>query len=336
MDHDYTLRCYEDNIRGIAQDFFRARMECPDSFPIDQVGERAIIVVANHSGMGLSWDNIILDFLIYDLLLRRFGDPVMAIGHKPVRLVDPLLISHRTVTPFGIADWWKRIGCVPATYQAFEQAVVARRIVLVSPEGVAGIAKGPHRRYQLQRFSTSFLRLAHRHGALIVPVSVVNGEYLNPLNLSFATINRIGRRLGFPFVPIGLGALQAMLPAAYLAPFPARLTYVVDPAVDVAPSADIPSSDVLRAEAQSFRRCHQLRLKRDVACYHQPYDLVSWLRHLRAARDRRALIPLFWPGMFLRAAGEPRWLAVLYAIPFGYPLIRIARHVIRRSARRSP
>lgn len=330
MDHDYTLRCYEDNIRGIAEDFFRARLVFPDNFPIGDIGERAIIVVANHSGMGLSWDNIILDFLIYDLLLRRFGDPAIAVCHKPVRLVDPLLISHKTVTPFGIADWWRRIGCVPATYQAFEQAVVAKQIVLVSPEGVAGIAKGPRRRYQLQRFSTSFLRLAHQHGALIIPVSVVNGEYLNPLNWSFGRINRIGRRLGFPFVPIGLGALQAMLPAAYLAPFPARLTYVVHPAIDIAPSTDALSSEVLHAEAESFRQCHQLRLTRDVASYHQPYELRSWLRHLRAARDRRASIPLFWPAMFLRTAGEPSWLALLYAIPFGFPLLQLARYVIRR------
>lgn len=320
QDSAYVLRCYEENLRPIATDYFGARLITPENFPVDQVGRRPVIVVTNHSGMGLSWDNIILDFLIYDLLRAAFDDAQRAVSLKPVRLVDPLFISHGTVTPFGIRDWWARLGCVAATSANFAAAVQARRIVLVSPEGVNGIAKGPLRKYKLQPFSSSFLRMAHAYGALVVPVSVVNAEYLNPWNISLSWVNALGRWFGFPFVPIGTGILQALLPATYLNPRPARLAYVVHQAMDFA-AGNFPSHAELRAEAEAVRQEHQVRLAAQVQAYHVPYNRPSRSKMMR---------PFFWHEMFLRTAGEPGWLAVLYKVPLGYPLIWLARRLTRR------
>ncbi len=318
MDPDYCRRCFEENLRPIAEDYFGARLIDPDNFPLAEVGRRPIIVVANHSGMGLSWDNIILDFLLYDLMRAQVGAQ-QAIAQKAVRLVDPLFISHVTVAPFGLRGWWSRIGCVAATSANFEQAMAARRIVIVSPEGVAGISKGAGRRYRLQRFSSSFLRMAHAHGALVVPVSVVNGEYLNPLNVSWSWLNRIGRWFGFPFVPVGTGMLQALIPAAYLNPRPARLTYVVHEPVDFDVDP-LRSHDQLTAEAETFRQAHQIRLDAAVKTYDLP----------RAQTAKPGRSPFFWHEMFLKTAGDSAWLAILYKIPLGYPLIWLARRIARR------
>lgn len=323
QDSAYTLRCFEENLRPIAEHYFGAQLVAPENFPIDQVGKRAILLVGNHSGMGLSWDNIILDFLVYDQLRTAFGDARRAIDTKPVRLVDSLFLSHNTVALFGIKDWWRRIGCVAATSVNMEAAVRERRIVILSPEGVAGIAKGPHRRYQLQRFSSSFLRMAHTYGALVVPVSIVNAEYLNPWNISLSWVNALGRRLGFPFIPIGGAALQALLPATYLTPRRAKLTYVLHPPIEFEGNTARTYFE-LKAEAEVFRQVHQTRLHAEVRAHHRPYNEAS-----RGADQtlNKILRPHRWHELFLKTAGEPGWLAALYKLPLGYPAIAISRRL---------
>lgn len=322
-DPGYIRACYEENLRFIATEFFRARMVGAENLPLAEVGKRPIILVANHSGMGLSWDNIILDFLVYDRLLQASGDADWAIANKVVRLVDPLLISRQTVQPFGIADWFAKTGCVAASSANFEAAMRENRIVLVSPEGVAGIAKGPWRKYRLQPFSSSFLRMAHAFGALVVPVSVVNAEYLNPWNICLGWVNAVGRRLGFPFSPLGFAAFQALLPATYLTPRPARLTYVVHPAE----TFDAPSDP--KAEAEAFRRRQQVRLDEAVCQYHAPYDLRSLFDGFRTSKRRKLYSPFFWHEMFLKTASKPAWMGLLYKIPLGYGLIALANRWVR-------
>jgi 1-acyl-sn-glycerol-3-phosphate acyltransferase len=326
QDRAYALRCFEENLRPIAELYFGAELIAPENLPLDRVGEKAIILFANHSGMGLSWDNIILDFLVYDRLRAALGAD-HAIELKPVRLVDPLFLSHRTVDLFGIKDWWRRMGCVAATSANFEAAVQQRRIIIVSPEGTAGIAKGPRKRYQLQRFSSSLLRMAHMHGALLVPVSIVNAEYLNPWNISLPWVNAVGRRLGFPFVPLGSGALQALLPATYLNPRPAKLTYVVHPALEFEGGVTNTRAE-LQEEAESFRHAHQARLNADVLAYHGPYNKLT---RKRGQNSDSTLRPHRWHEMFLKTAGEPDWLASLYKLPVGYPVIAAARRLSRKS-----
>jgi 1-acyl-sn-glycerol-3-phosphate acyltransferase len=317
QDSAYTLQCFEENLRPIAEQYFGAEMVGAENLPVEEVGKRAIVLVGNHSGMGLSWDNIVLDFLVYDRLVAAWGDVERAVEAKPVRMVDSLFLTHETLALFGIRDWWRRTGCEAATSANLEAAVRGRRIVIVSPEGVAGIAKGPRRRYQLQRFSSSFLRMAHAYGALVVPVSVVNAEDLNPWNVSVGWVNRLGRRLGFPFVPLGAAVLQAVLPATYLTPRRVKLTYVLHPAIAFEGGV-VKTYAELRAEAEAFRREQQVRLDAAVAAYGR--------RGREGAKElAEGLRPGRWHEMFLRTAGEPWWLAALYKVPLGYPAIAVAR-----------
>jgi len=333
FDPAYTERCFEENLRFLAEEYFRARLIGEQHLPLDQIGKRAIIVVANHSGMGLSWDNIILDFLLYDLLKRHHGgDGARAVRAKVVRIVDPLLVSHTMVRPFGIADWWTRIRALPATFANFERAVQDKQMILVSPEGVAGIAKGYHRRYRLQRYSSGFLALAHKYGATVVPTSVVNAEYLRPYNYSFEPTNRWARKIGMPFLPLGLGLPQLLFPATYLTAWPAKLTYVLHEPIEYLADEVARSRDALAAETRSFAERHQALLLRAVAAHHAPFDLTSLWRSFRASRRKRMYLPFFWHEMFLRTAGVPKAWAPLFKVPAGYPLIWAARRLGGRGA----
>jgi 1-acyl-sn-glycerol-3-phosphate acyltransferase len=328
FDPAYTLRCYEENMRFIACEYFRARLVGAEHFPIEQIGRRAIIVVSNHSGMGLSWDQIILDFLIYDLLRERLGDAATAIENKVVRLIDPLLISHTTVAPFSIDRWFSRIGCRPASYANFEKAVRERAIISIAPEGVAGIAKGFHRKYRLQRYATSFLRLAQQYGAVIVPISVVNAEYVRPFNYCNPTINRIGRVFGLPFVPLGFGMLQFLFPATYLTPFPAKLTYVVHPPQTIDVLEKPIAETALLQQVERFRDIGQRRLDAAVKMHHRPFDFGEILKRFRTSRNRKMFIPFFWHEMFLATAGAPSLIVHLHKIPLAFPLIWGAKRLV--------
>ncbi|MBK8396424.1 MAG: 1-acyl-sn-glycerol-3-phosphate acyltransferase [Leptospiraceae bacterium] len=77
--------------------------------------------------------------------------------------------------------FWKRVGGVDATLDNFDSMMKLKESnVLIFPEGIAGIGKGFDKRYQLQQFSSSFIRMAIKYKTDIIPVSVVNGEYINP------------------------------------------------------------------------------------------------------------------------------------------------------------
>ena len=108
--------------------------------------------------------------------------------------------------------------------------------------------------------------------------------------------------------------------ATYLAPRPARLTYVVHEAIDFS-AVRFPSHAELRAEAEAFRQDHQARLTAQVQEHHAPYNRAPKGRMMRS---------FFWHEMFLKTAGEPGWLARLYKVPLGYPLIWLARRFTPR------
>jgi hypothetical protein len=200
---------------------------------------------------------------------------------------------------------------------------------------VAGIAKGFHRRYRLQRYATSFMRLAHRYGAVVVPVSVVNAEYVRPFNYCMPAIDRIGRAFGLPFVPLGLGMLQFLIPANYLTPMPAKLTYVVHPPqlIDI---AEHPMSDdaIVRA-VEDFRSVQQHELDASVRAHHRPFGLRELATRFWTAKERKWFFPFFWHEMFLTTAGVPAAIAHLHKVPLAYPLIWAAKRLakIARNAR---
>jgi len=100
--------------------------------------------------------------------------------------------------------------------------------VLIYPEGLRGIGKGFENRYELQRVSSSIVRMALKYKTDIVHFASINAEYIHPFAFRSEWLNRIGKRLlGLPFLPLTiLLPLILIQPWVFYMAFPANLTFV--------------------------------------------------------------------------------------------------------------
>ena len=261
--------------------------------------ERPVILVSNHSGMTYPWDALMFGAGLF----RRMGYDF----RKTVRpLAAPVLSQTPIMNPYLFNNLWKKIGGIDATYLNFETMMnYPDSNVLIFPEGIPGIGKGWNRRYELQPFATSFVRMSLKYKTDVQPFYCVNGENINPHCYSFDAINKLTRKLGFSFFPIGL--LLLILPwqpwLLYYA-FPAKLTYVRGQRLRPFEWFDKPYEDVTEEEIKSIRdRIHaamQKELNQSVAEYGQkPYE---WREHfgyvLKNWRKFPFFLPWGWPLLF--------------------------------------
>ena len=254
--------------------------------------------------------------------------------------------------PYGIADFWRRGGGVDMTFDNFDRLLSRGDRVLYFPEGVPGIGKGFNRRYQLQRFSSSFVLLAARHRAPVLPLYVINAEWLHPFGYCVPPLDWVMQRLFLvPFLPIPIGLLAVLMPWMWFLAFPCKLVFVVGEPIDVegalraegVTDLESPSRDKLRRAAERVRASMQHELTQLVAKHGKTrYGFTSLWRALRRARPRAIrATPLGWPLAFLqqeRDAHRPPARNRLHAIvrdldlaafylPFGWPLLTLARRL---------
>jgi 1-acyl-sn-glycerol-3-phosphate acyltransferase len=124
--------------------------------------------------------------------------------------------------PFGLDNWWRKFGAVDQTYLNFDRILARGGRVIYYPEGIPGIGKGFNRRYRLQRFQPSFVKLAARYNVPVLPVYGINAEWINPANLTFRWIDRLSSRLlGIPFIPLPL-IILAVFPFFFLLCIPVQ------------------------------------------------------------------------------------------------------------------
>jgi 1-acyl-sn-glycerol-3-phosphate acyltransferase len=325
-DKEYTQRFYEEDMRHLIDDYFRVEVRNEQHAPLGDLGERPIIFIANHSAMGMSWDNIVFDAVMYRLLEEYHQSSENALDRKPRRLIDPLLIGGKqSLNLFSIKDWWEKIGCLPASLKSYEYLLERKIPVFVSPEGTDASSKSFTKRYRLQPFSTSFILMAMKYDAEVVPVTITNAEYTRPFNFRIDVLHRFVRRyLGMPLFPIGPAVTQVLFPATYLTPYPVKLIYEFQQPVRFQGDAETVTRDELKRMAEEFRQKFQLVVDDSVRKYHRPYDLVSFLKRFVESPNRRLMIPFFWHGKFLKTAGYPSWMALAYKVPFGFPLVKLA------------
>jgi 1-acyl-sn-glycerol-3-phosphate acyltransferase len=254
--------------------------------------------------------------------------------------------------PFGIADFWRRGGGVDMTFDNFDRLLARGDRVLYFPEGVPGIGKGFNRRYQLQRFSSSFVLLSARHETPVLPLYIINAEWLHPFGYCVPPLDWVMQRLFLvPFLPIPIGLLAVLMPWMWFLAFPCKLVFVVGEPLDVAGALraegvtdlECPPRDKLRRAAERIRATMQKELTALVAVHGKTrYGFPSLWRALRRARPRAIrATPLGWPLAFLqkeRDAHRPPARNRLHAIlrdldlaafymPFGWPLLTLARHL---------
>lgn len=323
--------------------WFRAEIVGADRIP----ARGPLILASNHSGNAFPYDGIVLDAMLW----RRDG---MRDEAKIRTSYEYQLSLHWWLRPFGIADFWRRGGGVDMTFDNFDRLLTRGDRVLYFPEGVPGIGKGFNRRYQLQRFSTSFVLLAARHRTPVIPIHIINAEWVHPFGYTFRPLDWLMARLfGVPFLPLPIGLLAIVFPWIWYLAFPARLVFVVGEPLDVEAAlraegiadGDHPSRTQLRRAADRIRHQMQRELDACVATHGRTrYGFRSLARALRAARPHRLrLTPLGWPLAFVqherdrhRPPARSRlrallrdWDLIAYYLPFGWPLLSLARAVRR-------
>ena len=203
--------------------YFRARVIGAEKLP----AHGPAVIATNHSGTAFPYDAIVFDFALW----RREGLRPEA---KCRSVFEKELTLAWWMRPFGVDNLWRRGGGVDMTFDNFERLLQRGDRVIYYPEGVPGIGKGFQHRYQLQRFRTSFVRLAARHDVPIYPVSVVNAEWVMPFHVTFPPLDRVMQRFfHVPFLPLPAGLLAVVFPWMWYLALPAHMTFVIGDPIDV-------------------------------------------------------------------------------------------------------
>ncbi len=323
FDRDYVEKCYGENLGFIKDEYFRSEIVGEENIPFDESENRPVIFVANHSGMTLSWDNVIFDAMFYDILKSHYKDKEKALDKKLRRLVDPQLIDGmKSLNLYAIPNWWSRLGCVKATIENFDSLCNKSNFLFLSPEGVGGISKGFNKRYKLQPYSSSFVYMAIKHNALVVPISIVNAEYLRPFNYSIPFVNKLVKKYAeMPYLPVGESLIQFLFPATFLNPYPAKIVYKIHEPVTLDGDCDALSRDDLKNKAEEFRVFHQDLLDNAVSDHSHPYDVKGLVKAFARSKNKKMFLPFFWHEMFHKTAELHPDLTRAHKVPFGFGLV---------------
>ena len=280
--------------------YFRPQFENFDELPERAEGDRPLIYACNHSGMAFPWDAIIFGaglFHKHQYNLKKLFRPLAA----------PALSASNLMNPFLLENLWKRVGAVDATSLNFETMMQYEDShLLIYPEGVPGIGKGFNRKYQLQKFSTSMVRMALKYKTDIIGMSCVNGEYINPWSYSWEPINKLSKKIGIPYVPIGLlTPLLLVQPWLFYYGFPAKLTYIKGNRYNPTEMAgnkaweDIEEADILRIRDE-IQFDMQAQLNKNVERYgKKPFNWKEIRIGLKKSwRHLPYWTPPGWPALF--------------------------------------
>lgn len=340
FDAGYTRAFCADIMESVNGHWFRPVLVGGEKLPT----RGPLIIASNHSGNALPHDGMSLDAFLW---ARDGYDPAL----KLRTVFEPALTLVWWLRPCGLDDLYRRAGCVDLTFDNFERLLLRGDRVLYFPEGVPGIGKGFQNRYKLQPYHTSFVLLAARHQVPVVPLYVINGEWVMPFHFTLKPLDHLMQRIWLvPFLPLPAGILACIFPFLWFIAFPARLTFVVGEPIDVAAAlraegaidADAATRDQLRAATERIRQQMQRELDALVERYgERPYDWRSLLRHFRQAGRKFFSVWTFgWPVVYHRFerdwAGRPParnrlhavlrdWDLALYYLPFGWPLLSLAR-----------
>jgi 1-acyl-sn-glycerol-3-phosphate acyltransferase len=202
------------------------------------------VLAANHGG-ALPVDGAML---CLDVLLQS----------RPTRIPRPIADRFVPLLPF-VSTLMARMGAVSGTRTNVRRLLERGELLVIWPEGTAGVAKRFGQRYRLQDWRVGHAELAIRHRAPVVPVAVLGAEESWPL---LARIRRF-HLFGAPYLPIP--AAPFPLPAHYHIyygpPVPLHLDYPAGAADDPRVLAEA-ASRVRRAVQQLIH--HGLARRRAV------------------------------------------------------------------------
>lgn len=298
FDLEYTKSIISKVIVFQEKYYFRPRFIGFENMPERVRPDVPLIFASNHSGMAFPWDGIMLASGIY----KKFD-----YGKDSFRpLTSPMLSESVLMNPYLYDNLWKIVGSVDASFLNFETMMhQSEHNLLIYPEGVPGIAKGFNNRYQLQRFSSSFITMSIKFKTDIVPVLTINGEYVNAWAYKSDTLNKLVNKIGVPFFPIGLVSLLLPLqPWIFYMGFPAKLTYVlgkpIKPYEMTKKTVDELSYSEMVEIKENVRREMQRQLDEARSKYgKKPYHIGEFIKiNLKNLDKLPYSMPFGWPLLF--------------------------------------
>src|SRR5262249_22425498 len=300
FDPDYSRAVIRELFTPLLDRYFRPVLIGGEKIP----EQGPLILAPNHSGNAFPYDGMILDGLLWERA-----------GERPEAKFRSVFEKELAVTwwmrPFGIDNFWRRAGGIDLTFANFDALLARGERLIYYPEGVPGIGKGFYRRYQLQRFSTSYVIMAARHAAPVYPVYIVNAEWVIPFCTTWKPVDRLVQKLfHVPFLPLPAAPLGILFPFLWYLALPARMVFVVVEPIDMRrgvvaagrTDSENPDGEIVRQVANQVRDECQQELDRHVQRYGRwPYQARSFFRALREAGRRWwQLLPCGWPWIFVR------------------------------------
>ncbi|MEM7371320.1 MAG: 1-acyl-sn-glycerol-3-phosphate acyltransferase [Bacteroidota bacterium] len=294
------LKNLNEEIVSFLKLYFRPVFVGFEEMPDRKSSEHPIIFACNHSGMAFPWDAIIFGAGLMNMHAYELNKLF-----RP--LASPMLSASSLMNPFLLRNLWKKVGAIDATGLNFETMMhYPDAHLLIYPEGVPGIGKGFNRKYQLQQFSTSMIRMAIKFDTEILGVSCINGEYINPFSYTSKRLNRLVNKLGIPYLPVAIQTpLLLLQPWLFYYAFPAKLTYVkgnryrpVELLQNSTP--DQPSMEDVARIRDIIQEDMQAELNKWVKVYgKKPYQWGELIRNMiQHWRDLPYWTPLGWPALF--------------------------------------
>ncbi len=292
FDLNFVSKLVDKVILPVDQAYFRSRYIGFEHIEQRDKEEAPTIFYSNHSGMAFPWDGMLMcsrSFQLNQYNLSKFLRPLIA----------PVLSSLKILNPFLIKDLWKRVGAIDANYMNFETMMHQKNThLMVYPEGIKGIGKGFNKRYQVQPFATSFIRLACQYKAAVCPIFTVNAEYINPYTYIYRLTNRVAQKTGLPFLPVGfMLPFLLFFPWLFYYSWPARITYIKGKLfkpwelINKAPG-DITEKDIVEI-VSIVQKKYQQQLTEQVEHYGK--KAIEWKHYFKNLFKRKKLFPLTTP-----------------------------------------
>lgn len=195
--------------RWLYRNYFRCEAQGLENIPADG----PCLLVANHSGQ-LPFDAMVI------LTAVMLEAPHPRVARSMVERFVPTL-------PF-VSYLFNRWGQITGTPENCQRLLRDGEMILVFPEGTAGISKPFSQRYQLAAFGHGFMRMALEARAPIVPVAVIGAEEQAPA-VNSKPLARLMRAPSFPLVPYPPFVPIVPLPVKYRLYFGEPLSFEGDP-----------------------------------------------------------------------------------------------------------
>ena len=297
-DIDFVKNINERLFNIVEKSYFRPEFIGFDEMPERNQEKHPLILASNHSGMAFPWDAMVFGCSMF----RRFNyDP-----QKMFRaLVAPPLSGIPAMHPYFMKGVWKLSGGVDATFLNFETMMqLPSGHLLIYPEGVPGIGKGFDKRYQLQRFASSFIRMSLKYKTDIIPFSTVNAEWVAPFSFTSKRVNALFNKIGVPFFPLGVLTIFLIFPWAFYLAFPSKMFYVKGRRISPWKWTDKSYEDLTSEEINQIRDKVRSEMQEDLnrardTYGRKPYHMIELIQTIWKNKAYFPYqIPIFWPFLF--------------------------------------